>query len=242
MVEVSLRSSQPAVITRCPDGTRRLAEPKSQLGSHVSTGRPDPEIEVRPARNSEAFRFRYLGIFPKPKVAFRAVVIRTFDSFVESRTSGRYGICGPRDEQGGIAFIINYGSSWNSSYIPDDWHVRHIRCQTRIHRKTNLRQRPYIRTYLIIELPVISITYAWDMRGGRDTVSAMPFKPVSATLFKTSRKPNFLKRRIRPALRLDLDWTVVRSVAATAIRHADAMISTGANARKKWRPNGAARQ
>ena len=242
MVGVSLRSSQPVAITRCPDGTRRLTEPKSQVGRSVSTGRPDPEIGVRPARNSEAFRFRYLGVFPKSKIAFRAVVIRTFDSLAESRTSGRHGICGPRNRQGRIAFIINHGSCWNSSHIPDDWHVRHVRCQTRIRRKTNLRQSPYIRTYLIIGLSVISIVYAWDMRGGGTAVPAMPFKPVSATLFKTSQKPKFLKGRIRPALRLDLDWTVVRSVAATAIRHTDAMISTGANAGKKWSPNGAARQ
>jgi hypothetical protein len=36
---------------------------------------PRPMIGVRPARNSEAFRSRYSGVFPKSEVAFRAVVL-----------------------------------------------------------------------------------------------------------------------------------------------------------------------
>ncbi len=82
----------------------------------------------------------------------------------------------------------------------------------------------------------------WDMRDGWNAMSAMPFKPIGASLFKTSRKLKFLKRRSRPALRLDLDLAVVLSVAATAIRHTDVMVSTGANAGKKGRSSGAGRQ
>lgn len=74
---------------------------------------------------------------------------------------------------------------------------------------------------------------AWSRRSRRSVVPTMPFKPFGATVFKTSRKRAFLKRRSRPELRLGLALAVVRTVASTANRHADGVISTGSNAGKK---------
>ena len=70
--------------------------------------------------------------------------------------------------------------------------------------------------------------------GRRNTMPTLPFKPVGAILFKTSRKLKSMNSLSRPVMRPDLELAVVRSVAPTTIRHTTAVISSGANVRKKW--------
>ena len=68
------RRSDTNVIGRCRV-SRRTPPFDEELTRLIDrTGHPDHTIRVCPARNSEAFRFRYWGIFPKSKVACRAVV------------------------------------------------------------------------------------------------------------------------------------------------------------------------
>ena len=211
--------------THCRAGTRSRGR-SPQPGRSVSTGRPDPKIGVRPTRNSEAIRSRYLGVFPKLEVAFRVVIIRFIDSLVESLTCGRQGVCVPHAELGGIALSVSHGSEGHSFHNPDDWHVLQARCQTRNRREKNLRQRPYNPTHHIVAQSVVSDSTPGIGARVPLAVSAMPFTTIGAIPIKTSRKRKILIRRGRIELRRDLALTVVRTIASTAVRHANAKISS----------------
>ena len=56
----------------------------------------------------------------------------------------------------------------------------------------------------------------------------MPFSLIGASLLKTSRNRKFLKRRSGPALRFDLNGTLIGFEVVTAIRHTKAIVSAGA--------------
>lgn len=77
------------------------------------------------------------------------------------------------------------------------------------------------------------------MRDKRLGVSVMLFKLIGASLLKTSRKWRFLNRHSGPALRPGLSLAFVRTMASTAIRHAEEINSTGTNTAMKWRHSGA---
>ena len=151
-----LRAGQDKQHLPVTSATSKICHPRKTDPPIDRTGRPDPKVRGRPARNSEAFRVRYSGVFPKPKVASRAMFIRTIDSFAESRPGGRNVIYGSSDEFGGIAVISHYGSRGNNPHITDDWPIRHIRCQTQNRQKTKRWQSPYNRTH-----PMIGSAVMW---------------------------------------------------------------------------------